>query len=504
MKTKDIKITVSGQTLAADTAAMMSASRNLYRLVFEFREKIDAAVYVLLEKEGVASVYLPTEEDAVTVPNEFCESEGVLKVSVFADDLMTTNAVGIPVIRSAYDAAVLPSGADGSDSTKKCVFTPTDETAVTIIKKDAEGFKAYCGGEYIRVGSKNDYTDADKTLVGLIPSKADEADLEDCIESVGSLLRDKVDKIDGKGLSTNDFTDADRDSVRATLPNSVSELCGKVEAVQSDKVDKIDGKGLSSNDYTDEEKDFLNETIPKTFDATSAKISEIEVNVYNNYKNKVDKVVGKGLSSNDYTDAEKAEVAKVGQKLNDPGTNGIVIRYMADVTGTLTLDKTMPTAPTDGGVPTTKLLREMTKNPLGLSDTDLQKTGILAQSYTAAGSTPGTVGTQSYSVRQTENVLSEGVSGALKIPTSYAVYKYVESKASAVTPSINGDGNWVIGTTDTGISAKGTKGDKGDKGDKGESGKTPVKGTDYFTEADKTELVNAVLAALPNGNGVKY
>ena len=31
-----------------------------------------------------------------------------------------------------------------------------------------------------------------------------------------------------------------------------------------------------------------------------------------------------------------------------------------------------------------------------------------------------------------------------------------------------------------------------------------VKGTDYFTESDKTELVNAVLAALPNGNEVAY
>lgn len=32
---------------------------------------------------------------------------------------------------------------------------------------------------------------------------------------------------------------------------------------------------------------------------------------------------------------------------------------------------------------------------------------------------------------------------------------------------------------------------------KGAAGKTPVKGTDYFTAADKTEIVNAVIAALP-------
>ena len=34
-------------------------------------------------------------------------------------------------------------------------------------------------------------------------------------------------------------------------------------------------------------------------------------------------------------------------------------------------------------------------------------------------------------------------------------------------------------------------------GEKGTDGKTPIKGQDYFTEADKTELVDAVIAALP-------
>lgn len=39
---------------------------------------------------------------------------------------------------------------------------------------------------------------------------------------------------------------------------------------------------------------------------------------------------------------------------------------------------------------------------------------------------------------------------------------------------------------------------KGDKGDK------PVKGEDYFTEEDKTELVTDVLEALPTWQGGSY
>lgn len=51
---------------------------------------------------------------------------------------------------------------------------------------------------------------------------------------------------------------------------------------------------------------------------------------------------------------------------------------------------------------------------------------------------------------------------------------------------------------------QGAQGEKGAKGDTGPAGHTPVKGVDYFTEADKQELVNEVLAALPSSEEVRY
>lgn len=111
---------------------------------------------------------------------------------------------------------------------------------------------------------------------------------------------------------------------------------------------------------------------------------------------------------------------------------------------------------------------------------------------------------------------------------------------NGVTPHIGENGNWYIGNTDTGKPSRGEKGDtgakgdkgdkgdpftysdftaeqlaalkgaKGDKGDKGDTGatgadgKTPVKGTDYWTVADKQEIVNDVIAALPDGTEVSY
>ena len=51
---------------------------------------------------------------------------------------------------------------------------------------------------------------------------------------------------------------------------------------------------------------------------------------------------------------------------------------------------------------------------------------------------------------------------------------------------------------------KGDKGDTGPQGPKGDTGHTPVKGTDYWTAADKQEIVSSVIAALPDGTEVSY
>lgn len=48
---------------------------------------------------------------------------------------------------------------------------------------------------------------------------------------------------------------------------------------------------------------------------------------------------------------------------------------------------------------------------------------------------------------------------------------------------------------------QGPAGADGAQGPAGADGKTPVKGVDYYTEADKQEMVQAVIAKLPIYNG---
>ena len=72
---------------------------------------------------------------------------------------------------------------------------------------------------------------------------------------------------------------------------------------------------------------------------------------------------------------------------------------------------------------------------------------------------------------------------------------------NGITPTIGANGNWYLGTTDTG---KPSRGAKGDTGAAGADGHTPVKGTDYWTAEDKAEIVNDTLAALPTWTGGSY
>lgn len=105
----------------------------------------------------------------------------------------------------------------------------------------------------------------------------DISNLNDNADIIDTTLFNKVDKVNGKALSTNDYTNTDKQKVN-TIDN---------------KVDKEDGKGLSTNDYTDEDKDAVGSII-----------------------NKIDKIDGKGLSTNDYTDEDKDAVNTIGNKVD--------------------------------------------------------------------------------------------------------------------------------------------------------------------------------------------
>ena len=131
--------------------------------------------------------------------------------------------------------------------------------------------------------------------------------------------------------------------------------------------------------------------------------------------------------------------------LSKPTSNGVV-GYMSGIGSlTYTLNTTMPDSPTNESVPTTKLLKDYvednTSNPLQLSDANLQKSGLISQSYTPPGSTPGTVGTTTYSVvTRDTTTLDDTITGTTKVPSSYVVGEYVKEAIANKVDKIEGKG----------------------------------------------------------------
>ena len=104
----------------------------------------------------------------------------------------------------------------------------------------------------------------------------------------------------------------------------------------------------------------------------------------------------------------------------------------------------------------------------------------------------------------TEHQDISGKLDASALPTAINT-ALVQAKASGEFDGQPGEPGQKGDKGDQGIQGEqGPKGDKGDKGDTGANGKTPVKGTDYWTAADKSAMVSDVLAALPTWNGGSY
>jgi hypothetical protein len=137
--------------------------------------------------------------------------------------------------------------------------------------------------------STSAHTDANWDALGGTVDLTPYAKTADMTAKLGS----KVDKVSGKQLSTNDYTTAEKNKLAGIASgaqvNTVTSVAGKTGAVALAKADV----GLNNVDNTSD---------------AGKPISTATQSALNN---KVDKVTGKGLSTNDYTTAEKTKLSRI-------------------------------------------------------------------------------------------------------------------------------------------------------------------------------------------------
>jgi phage gp45-like len=159
-------------------------------------------------------------------------------------------------------------------------------------------------------------------------------------EALIAAIAGKVDKVEGKALSSNDFTDAlltklngiEANANNYTLPAATTSALGGVKVGANLAVDangEISGNysaattsanGLMSSSDKSKLDGIAAGATAVTVDSTMSSTSENPVQnkvIYTELAGKVDAETGKGLSTNDYTDAEKTKLAGIEANANN-------------------------------------------------------------------------------------------------------------------------------------------------------------------------------------------
>ena len=130
-------------------------------------------------------------------------------------------------------------------------------------------------------------------------------------------LLTKVDNVEGKGLSTNDYTDADKakvDGIDTSISTAVNAaITGVVDGAPTtfdtlrEIAEWIENDGVAATDLASAVAGKADRTELSDY-ATVVAMTQLEGQVSDGLSNKVDKEAGKGLSTNDFTASYKDQL----------------------------------------------------------------------------------------------------------------------------------------------------------------------------------------------------
>lgn len=189
--------------------------------------------------------------------------------------------VGVEAINAGDGIKVITTGEGSSEAQPTIAMKPATTTTIggiivgTNLTVDATGKLS---------ATDTTYEDATTTTHGLM-STADKSKLDGIAEGANKTIVDASLNATSTNPVENKAVHAEFNSVRTALSDASSGLQSQIDnhtTLIGNKVDKVEGKGLSTNDYTTEEKNKLaglkNYTLPIASDATlgGVKVDSVE------------------------------------------------------------------------------------------------------------------------------------------------------------------------------------------------------------------------------------
>lgn len=245
----------------------------------------------------------------------------------------TNNQAGV---MTAAQAAKLDGIATGAEVNVQSDWNQTVTTADDYIKNKPSLATVATSGSYTDLSNKPTIDSSlSSTSTNAVQNKV-----------INTALGNKVDKVSGKGLSTNDYTTTEKNKLAGIAAgaevnvqadwdetDSTSDAYIKNKPVIPDGAVIYHNLGQNTDGAIDQKvvtdelnaKEITSNKVAAWSSTTTDTNYPSEKLVKSSLDNKVDKVSGKGLSTNDYTTTEKNKLAGIAENANNyvhPTTSG--------------------------------------------------------------------------------------------------------------------------------------------------------------------------------------
>lgn len=245
----------------------------------------------------------------------------------------TNNQAGV---MTAAQAAKLDGIASGAEANVQSDWAQTVTTADDYIKNKPSLATVATSGSYTDLSNKPTIDSSlSSTSTNAVQNKV-----------INTALGNKVDKVSGKGLSTNDYTTTEKNKLAGIAAgaevnvqpdwdeaDSTSDAYIKNKPVIPDGAVIYHNLGQNTDGAIDQKvvtdelntKEITSNKVTAWSSTTTDAHYPSEKLVKSSLDNKVDKVSGKGLSTNDYTTTEKNKLAGIEANANNyvhPTTSG--------------------------------------------------------------------------------------------------------------------------------------------------------------------------------------
>lgn len=245
-------------------------------------------------------------------------------------------------------------------------FTTEEKTKLAAIEENANKYELPAataeklGG--VKVGDRLSIT-ADGVLSATVQETVVDSALSETSANpvqnkvVKAELDKKVTKVTGKDLSTNDYTTEDKNKLKDIAANAQVNVLeaiavnGTDQTITNKKVDisvptKVsdltNDTGFITSASIDEKEDKTNKVISIIASNTDEQYPSAKA-VYTGLSGKVDKIDGKGLSTNDYTTTEKNKLNGIAEGAQVNVLEGVKVNGTGLVATDKVVDITVPT-----------------------------------------------------------------------------------------------------------------------------------------------------------------